>query len=305
MYETIGRKNYFWRSAQDLSLWYNENCFLDKSTMMEVSMIFDTHTHYDDEQFHSDRDELITSLENAGIGTIVNIGSSIQTTKNSIDLAEKYPNIYAAVGVHPSESAELNEEKFLWLEKIASHKKVVAIGEIGLDYYWDEPDREIQKKWFKQQMELAIKLGLPVVIHSRDAAADTLDMIRKACNVAYISGQKLKGVMHCFSYGPEIAEQYLKLGFYFGIGGVVTFKNAKKTKEVVKMLPMDHILVETDCPYLAPDPNRGKRNSSLNLSYIIEEIARIKDISKEEVIHITEKNAYQMYQLNQISLEGM
>ncbi len=252
-------------------------------------MIFETHAHYDDEAFDEDRDHLLNSLYEEGIGYVVNISSSMETTKKTLELTERFSFLYGAVGVHPSETAELNEENFSWLKQAAGRTKVVAIGEIGLDYYWDTPTRQIQKEWFERQMELAGELKLPSVIHSRDAAADTYDMIKAA------GLEKTGGVIHCFSYGKDMAEKYLERGFYLGIGGVVTFKNAKKLKEVVEYAPMEQLVLETDCPYLAPEPNRGKRNSSLNLIYVAEEIARLKGITCEEVIGATEQNAKKLY----------
>ncbi len=252
-------------------------------------MIFETHAHYDDEAFDEDRVSILNSLLAEGIGYVVNVGASIETTKKTLELMKEYSFLYGAVGVHPSETAELNEENFNWLREAARLPKVVAIGEIGLDYYWDTPERTVQKEWFDRQMELAKEFRLPAIIHSRDAAADTYEMI-KAADLK-ITG----GVIHCFSYGKEMAKNYLDMGFYLGIGGVVTFKNAKKLKEVVEYAPIEQLVLETDCPYLAPEPNRGKRNSSLNLIYVAEEIAKLKGISSEEVISITEQNAKRMY----------
>lgn len=252
-------------------------------------MIFETHAHYDDEAFDEDRDSLLNSLYEAGIEYVVNVGAGIETTKKTLELTKRYPFVYGAVGVHPSETAELNEDNYKWLREVAKTPKIVAIGEIGLDYYWDTPDRQIQKEWFQRQMELALELKLPAIIHSRDAAADTYDMI-KAADLKLTGG-----VIHCFSYGKEMAKNYLDMGFYLGIGGVVTFKNARKLKEVVEYAPIEQLLLETDCPYLAPEPNRGKRNSSMNLTYVAKEIARLKDMDYEEVISITEENAKKMY----------
>lgn len=254
-------------------------------------MIFDTHAHYDDKAFNEDRDQLLADLREHGIEAVVNIGASIQTTKNTLELMKKYPFIYGAIGVHPSDSGELTEELINWLKEISSREKVVAIGEIGLDYYWDEPEREIQKYWFIRQLELAREVKLPVVIHSRDAAKDTLDIMKAQ------KAEELGGVIHCFSYGVDIAREYLSMGFYLGIGGVLTFNNGKKLKEVVAYMPMERLVLETDCPYLSPAPNRGKRNSSLNLSYVVEAISEIKGISTEEVIKITNHNAKEMYRI--------
>lgn len=252
-------------------------------------MIFESHAHYEDEKFNDDREELLKSLAEKGIGYVVNVASSLSTIKKTVQLMEQYPFMYGAIGVHPEECNELSEENFCIIEENIKLEKAVAVGEIGLDYYWDTVEKEIQKKWFERQIELAKKCKKPMVIHSRDAAKDTLD-IMKACQ-----SQDIGGVIHCFSYGVEMAREYLNMGFYLGVGGVVTFKNAKKLKEVVEYTPLDRILLETDCPYLAPVPNRGKRNSSLNLVYIAEEIAKLKNITYEEVVEVTEKNAKMMY----------
>ena len=255
-------------------------------------MIFDTHVHYDDPAFDEDRDNLIASLEKSGIGNVVDIGASIDTTRKALELAHKYDFVYAAVGVHPSEVEELTEDSFELLREWSEDGRCVAIGEIGLDYHWPEPGRELQKKWFRRQLDLARQKQLPVVIHSRDAAKDTVDIMKEE------HAEEIGGVVHCFSYTKEIAKECLDMGFYIGVGGVVTFKNGKKLREVVEITPIEKILLETDCPYLAPEPYRGKRNSSLYLPYVVEEIAKIKNISPEEVIRITENNAKTMYNLH-------
>ena len=254
-------------------------------------MIFETHAHYEDQKFDQDRDELLSSMYEHGISRIVNVGSSIETTRKSIQLAEQYDFIYAAVGVHPSDISDLNDDSLEWLGEQARHPKVSAIGEIGLDYYWDKDEKvqEGQRYWFKRQLQLAKDAGLPVIIHSRDAAADTLSIMKGA------SAEQIPGVIHCFSYSAEIAQEYIRMGYYIGVGGVVTFKNAKKLKEVVAKIPLGQILLETDCPYMAPEPYRGKRNSSLYLPYVVAEIAKIKGITEQEVIDVTEKNAVKLY----------
>ena len=257
-----------------------------------MDYIFDTHAHYDDEAFDADREEVLAGLKEQGVGTVVNVGASIASTKTTLALAETHSFMYAAVGVHPNETAELTDADMKWLESLAENPKVVAIGEIGLDYYWDEPEREIQKHWFSAQLEVAKKTGLPVIIHSRDAAADTLEIMKE-------HGRDLGGVIHCFSYGPEMAREYLKMGYYLGIGGVVTFTNAKKLKEVVKETPIDRIVLETDCPYLSPVPNRGKRNSSLNLPYVVDMIAELKGITAKEVMEKTWENAKALYRMTE------
>lgn len=251
-------------------------------------MIIDSHAHYDDEAFEEDRDNLLQSMQSNGIEKIINVGANIKGSRASIALSEQYPFIYAVVGVHPSDTEELNEEKMAWLKEVSKKEKVVAIGEIGLDYYWPEPDREIQKKWFIRQMELAQEVNLPVIIHSRDAAQDTIEILKQF---------PANGVIHCYSYTKESAKEFLKMGYYFGIGGVLTFKNAKKLKEAVMEIPMDRILLETDSPYLAPEPNRGKRNSSLNIPYVVKELAQLKGITEEEVINITTENTKRLFHL--------
>lgn len=256
-------------------------------------MIFDTHAHYDDEAFNEDRDELLRSLADGGVEAVVNVGASIQSTKNTLGLMRQYPFVYGAVGVHPNETGELNDHLMDWLKHVAGEEKVVAIGEIGLDYYWNEPEPEVQKHWFVRQLNLAREVKLPVIIHSRDAAKDTLDIMK-----AEHAGD-MGGVIHCFSYGVELAREYLNMGFYLGIGGVLTFQNAKKLKEVVEYMPLDRIVLETDCPYLAPVPNRGKRNSSLNLPYVAKAVSELKGVPEEEVIAVTRENARRMYQLKQ------
>lgn len=256
--------------------------------------IFESHAHYEDARFDEDRDELLTRLFENEIAYIVNVGSSMETSRRSLELAGRYDRIYAAIGVHPEETAELDEENIEKLKEMASHakeNKVVAIGEIGLDYYWPEPSREIQKQWFERQLQLAREVKLPVIIHSREAAKDTLDRIKA------FHGEEIGGVIHCFSYSREMAREYLDMGFYIGIGGVVTFPNGRKLVEAAEYVPLDRILLETDCPYLSPVPKRGKRNSSENLIYVADKIAQIKGISTEEVIEATYKNAGKMYRI--------
>ncbi len=252
-------------------------------------MIFESHAHYDDDAFDADRKEILGQCKEQGIETIINVSASLNSVKSTLALAEQYDFVYAAAGIHPDEVGELNEESFAWLREQCKHPKVVAVGEIGLDYYWDKEQHETQKYWFHRQMELAKELKMPMIVHSRDAAADTLEAVKQAHT------SELRGVIHCFSYAPEMAREYLNMDYYIGIGGVVTFKNAKKLKEVVEMVPLDHILLETDCPYLSPEPNRGKRNSSLNLPYVAEAIGRLKGVETEEVIRVTNENAKNLY----------
>ena len=255
-------------------------------------MIFETHAHYDDEKFDADRVELLSHLlrEN-NIGKVVNVGATFKGCKESIALAEKYDDVYAAIGIHPEEIDEINDDVMEYLRQNASHEKVVAIGEIGLDYYWvkEEEQRKKQRIWFNKQMDLAKELEMPVIIHSRDAAEDTLNTIRLYNN------SHVKGIVHCYSYSKELAMEYVKMGWYIGVGGVVTFKNAKKLVETVEAIPLESIVLETDCPYMAPVPHRGERNSSIFLSHVAEKIAEIKNISVDEVEKVTYQNALNIY----------
>ena len=254
-------------------------------------MIFDTHAHYDDAAFEEDRDNLLASMRDNGIKNIVNVGADMQSSANSVMLAQKYDFMYAAVGVHPSDTKGLTEQDMETIAGYTKKDKVVAIGEIGLDYHYEEPDRETQKKWFIRQLDLASELQLPIIIHSRDAAEDTFRILKS------YEGEIKGGVIHCYSYSPELARKFIKLGFYIGIGGVVTFKNSKKLKETVIECPLRTLVLETDCPYLAPEPDRGKRNDSLKLPYVVSEIARLKEISDAEVIETTYRNGLALYGL--------
>ncbi|MBU5455818.1 TatD family hydrolase [Caproiciproducens sp. MSJ-32] len=239
--------------------------------------IFDTHAHYDDEAFDEDREEVFKQLKENGVIGILNCASSYKSIDITNKLSKENDFIYGALGIHPENANEHSPEvKEKIIELIKSNKKIIAIGEIGLDYYWDEnPDKEVQKKVFREYMKLAEELNMPVVIHDRDAHQDTLEILKEF--------PKVKGIIHCFSGSKEFAQECIKLGYYIGIGGVVTFKNAKKLVEVVKNIPLDRIVVETDCPYLAPEPNRGKRNKSDYIQYIIERIALIKEMEPIEV----------------------
>ena len=258
-------------------------------------MIFDTHAHYDDEAFDGDREEVLRSLAGCGVRRVVNVGASRKSTEASLALAERLPFFRAAVGVHPSDTGEFEtgEASLDWLRRCAAHPRAVAVGEIGLDYHWDTPDRPIQKKWFEAQLAVARERNLPVIIHSREAAQDTLEIIKAA------GGPDFSMVIHCFSYHVEMAREYLNLGYYLGVGGVVTFANGQKLKEVVRYMPLDRLLLETDCPYLAPVPHRKhhERNWSGFLPLVAEEIARLKGISREEVERVTWQNACRFYRL--------
>lgn len=251
--------------------------------------IFETHAHYDDTAFSEDRDFLLQQMHREGIEYIVNIGCSMETSRGITKLVRQYDFLYGTVGVHPEDAGSLTEPDMEELEELSRQEKILAIGEIGLDYHYDEPSRDIQKQWFVRQLDLAKRRQLPVVIHSRDAAKDTLDIMK-----AEHAG-KTNGVIHCFSYGIEMAREYLNMGYYIGIGGVVTFKNGRKLKKVAEYVPLDSIVLETDAPYLAPVPFRGKRNCSLYLKYVAEELAQLKGISAEEVCAVTFENAKRLY----------
>ncbi|MBW9171723.1 TatD family hydrolase [Clostridium estertheticum] len=239
-------------------------------------MIFDSHAHYDDEAFNEDREKVIAGLNNKGVIGVLNCGASLEGARMSVELSNKYDFIYSAVGIHPEYANIVNDEVINELRDLTHQPKVRAIGEIGLDYHTEEnPDREIQKRAFKLQMELAKELKLPVVIHDRDAHKDTLDILKEFPEVT--------GVIHCFSGSVEFARECLKLGYYIGFTGVITFKNAKKTAEVAREVPMNRLLVETDCPYMAPVPLRGKRNESDYIKYIIEKIAEVKEKTIKEI----------------------
>lgn len=256
-------------------------------------MIFDTHAHYDDDAYKEDLDDVLQKNKDAGIEKIVNVAASLRSCVTTMELTKKYPHIYGAIGIHPSDTGELVDEDIKLLEQYCDNEKIVAVGEIGLDYYWDEPEREIQKKWFDMQLDLARKVKLPVIIHSRDAAADTLDIMKAK------KSEDIGGVIHCFSYGTEMAREYLNMGFYLGIGGVVTFKNGRKLKEVVEYAPIESLVTETDSPYLAPVPYRGKRNTSANIPLVIEEIASIKSMNPVDVEDILWNNALRLYGIKQ------
>ena len=254
-------------------------------------MIFETHAHYDDNRFNEDRDELLQRLPEEGVGIVINSGASVESTRDTIRLAYVYDHVYAAIGVHPSEIEELDETFLDWMREQTQWEKTVAIGEIGLDYYWDkEPEvQEKQRYWFGRQIELAKETNLPIIVHSRDAASDTMQVMKDH------HAETLTGVIHCFSYSKEMALEFIKMGYYIGVGGVITFKNAKKLVEVVEAIPLERILLETDCPYMAPEPFRGKRNNSLYLTYVRDKIAEIKGVSPEEVERITEANARALF----------
>ena len=253
-------------------------------------MYIDSHVHLDDSRFDLDRDNLIRTLKDNKVELVINIGQDEESRERTVELAHIYENKYAVVGVHPHSAKDLEGRDLSSIIKMLENDKVVAIGEIGLDYYYDNSPRDIQKKWFKEQINLALRLNKPVVIHSRDADKDTFDIIKSG-----VEEGGLTGVMHCYSGSVELAKEYLKLGFYISLGGPVTFKNARVPKEVAKEVALDRLLIETDCPYLSPEPYRGKRNEPMFVSYVAEEIAKIKGISIEEVAEVTTKNAKKLF----------
>lgn len=254
--------------------------------------IYETHAHFDDDAFDDDRTELIKQLlgEDGVIERIINVGASRDGCRRTLELAEQFDGVYAAIGIHPEDVEYLTEKDIEWLrENAVSNKKVLAIGEIGLDYHYPEPAKEVQIYWFRRQLQLARQLHKPVIIHSREACADTLQCMKAE------HAEEIGGVIHCYSYSKETAAEFLKLGFYFGIGGVVTFKNAKKLVAAVEAVPIEKIVLETDCPYMAPEPYRGKRNHSGYIPYIAEKIAEIKGMTAQEVIDVTNRNAYRLF----------
>lgn len=256
-------------------------------------MFFDSHAHLYDEQFDPDRDELINSLRDKGISYVVVPGDSLETSKRAIELAKKYDFIYAAIGVHPHEVQEAEDDDLEEIKKLAkSSNKVVAIGEIGLDYYYDFSPRDMQKEWFIKQIELANELGLPFIVHDRDAHGDTFEIIKK------YKGKNTGCVLHCYSGATELAKEYIKLGCKISIPGTLTFKNNKKTVEVVENIGLEHMFIETDSPYLAPVPMRGKRNNPEFVRYVAETISEIKRIDLETVAENTTKNAKEFFSID-------
>ena len=296
---------------------------------MDQIPICDTHAHYDDEAFDPDREALLREgLREGGVDFAVNVGASMRGADASVEYAGRYDVIYAGCGIHPddvgvfehagyvlpgepeagSDSEEnlferrrreewtrfsCSDEAMSHLEKLCRSPKVVCVGEIGLDYHWMVEEKEVQQLWFREQMHLAYELGLPINVHSRNAAQDTYDMIRENHDAGHCTG----GIIHCYSGSRELAREYVKMGYHIGIGGVVTFKNSKTLKRVVEDTPLDCLVTETDCPYLSPEPSRGKRNDSRNIRYVIEEIAKLKQMDTEVCARILQKNAHEVYRI--------
>ena len=253
-------------------------------------MLFDTHAHYDDEQFDRDREELLSGLPARGVGLVVNPGCDLSSSRKAIALAERYPHVWAAVGFHPENCAPYVPEDLETLRQLAGHPKVVAIGEIGLDYYWEEnPPREFQQQVFRAQLALAEELDLPVIVHDREAHGDSLAIIKEF--------PKVRGVFHCYSGSAEMARQLVDLGWMISFTGVLTYKNARKSVEAAQMVPLDRLMIETDSPYMAPVPHRGKRNDSGYVVYICRKLAEVKGISPEECERITTENGKRFFRI--------
>ena len=252
-------------------------------------MLFDTHAHMNDPAFDEDRDSVFLGLKDKGVGNVMNVGCCLASSKDCIALAEKYPFVYASVGTHPDTADEVNEEVLESYRQMAKHPKVLAIGEIGLDYYYETIPREIQIRAFRMQMELARELNMPVIIHERNAHDDGMRIVKEFKDV--------KGVFHCYSGSAEMARQLVDMGWYIGFTGVLTFKNARKAVETAERIPLDRIVLETDCPFMAPEPFRGKRNDPGYVPYMAQKLADLRGLSVEEVIEITTQNATRLYRL--------
>ncbi len=257
-------------------------------------MLFDTHAHYDSGAFNADRFDILDAIPDGGVGLIVNAGCDLESSRTAIALAERYDFVYAAVGWHPEDIDKLSDAAFSELEQLAEHPKCVAIGEIGLDYYWDASHKAEQKALFRRQIELALRLDKPVIVHDREAHGDSLETV--------LDYPSLRGVFHCYSGSREMAEELLKCGWYLGFDGPITYKNARKALEVLEMCPMDKIVIETDSPYLTPVPNRGKRNDSRQLEYVVQKIAEIKGISADEAEKITFENGKKLYGIGEANV---
>ena len=253
--------------------------------------IFDTHAHYDSGGFNADREEILSALPGAGVALVVNPGCDVPSSRAAAELAERFPHVYAAAGIHPEDCAGCTDADFESIRKLCAHEKVVAVGEIGLDYYWREnPPREFQERVFRRQIELALELDLPVIVHDRDAHGDSLRIVSEYPG--------LRGVFHCFSGSPEMAEELLKRGWYLGFNGPITYKNARRAPEVAAVTPLERMVVETDAPYLTPVPFRGRRNDSRLLPYVIETLAEWKGVTPEELTAITYENGKRLYRLD-------
>ena len=255
-----------------------------------MKQMIDSHAHLDEERFDEDRDELIKSLKENAISYVINPSSDMDTSRRVVELSNKYDNIFAAVGIHPHDAEGFKEEDLDELRQLSKDERVVAIGEIGLDYYYDNSPRDIQKEVFRKQLELSHELDLPVIIHTRDAMGDTYDILKE------FEG-RVRGVMHCYTGSIEMAEKFMKLGFYISIAGPVTFKNAVNVREMAKQIPLERLLIETDSPYLAPVPNRGKRNDPTNVRYVADMLANLKEIQIDKIIEHSRENTVELFSL--------
>ncbi|HHV27062.1 TatD family deoxyribonuclease [Anaerosalibacter bizertensis] len=255
-------------------------------------MLIDSHAHLDDPKFNKDRDRLIKSLKQNDISLVINVGADVSSSIKSVKLADEYENIYAAVGVHPHSAKEMDDSTIDVLKAFAKRDKVVAIGEIGLDFHYDNSPRDIQRKWFIEQIKLAKELNMPIIVHSRDADQETFDILKEEAD------ERLRGVLHCYSGSAEMAKDYIDLGFYISLAGPVTFKNARKPKEVAKVVPMDKLLIETDSPYLTPEPHRGKRNEPLYVRHVASMIAELRGMDFEDVGRITSENTKRLFNID-------
>ncbi len=250
---------------------------------------FDSHAHYNDEKFDIDRKEVLNNIYNSGVTKLINAGYSLESSKKAVEIANEYDFIYSIVGISPNDIDGFKTENLMEIENLAKNKKVVAIGEIGLDYYWNKENKELQKEIFISQIKIANKLNLPIVIHTREAIYDTLDILKNKIECVK------KGVFHCCPLNVDLVREGLKLGFYISFAGPITFKNSKNANEIIKMVPLDKILIETDSPYLSPEPFRGKRNDSRNVKYIAQKIADVKGLPLEKIAETTYKNATDLF----------
>lgn len=255
-------------------------------------MLFDTHVHLNAEQYKEDLEEVINRAQSEGVSNMVVVGFDTPTITKAIELAEKYSFIYASVGWHPVDAIDMTEQDLIWLEELAAHPKVVALGEMGLDYHWDKSPKDIQKEVFRKQISLAKRVKLPIIIHNREATQDIVNILKEE------GAEEVGGIMHCFSGSKETAKECMDMNFYISFGGPVTFKNAKSVKEVASVIPLDKLLIETDCPYLTPHPFRGKRNEPSYVKLVAEEIAELKTLSYEEIASITTTNAKKLFGIN-------
>jgi TatD DNase family protein len=255
-------------------------------------MLFDTHAHLNAEEYKEDLDEVISRALEAGVTNMVVVGFDRPTIEKAMELVDRYDFLYASVGWHPVDAIDMTEEDLVWIEELAAHPKVVALGEMGLDYHWDKSPKDIQKVVFRKQIQLARKVHLPIIIHNREATADIIEILKEE------KADEVGGIMHCFSGSPETARECVNMNFYISLGGPVTFKNAKRPKEVAAEIPLDKLLIETDCPYLTPHPFRGKRNEPSYVKLVAEQIAEIKEITYEEVAEVTSKNAKKFFGIN-------